>query len=106
MHSIADIRARALAALIPPQRIALSNWIEQNIRLPEGVSAHPGAVRLYSYQRGIADAISNPEIERITLVKAARVGFTTLLTGAIGSWVVNSPSPILVVLPTESDCRD
>jgi phage terminase large subunit GpA-like protein len=40
------------------------------------------------------------------MVKAARVGFTTLLTGALGSYIVNEPSPILVLLPTESDCRD
>jgi hypothetical protein len=29
--------------------------------------------RLYKYQREIADAISDPEIERITMFKAARV---------------------------------
>ena len=39
------------------------------------------------------------------MVKPVRVGFTTLLTGAIGSFVANEPSPILVVLPTEDDCR-
>jgi hypothetical protein len=33
------VRARALRSLIPPPRIALSGWIECNIRLPEGVSA-------------------------------------------------------------------
>ena len=79
---LADIRDRALASLIPPPRIALSDWIEENIRLPEGVSALPGQVRLWQHQRGIADAISDPEIERVTLVKPVRVGFTTLLTGA------------------------
>jgi hypothetical protein len=32
-------------------------------------------VRLWPYQRAIADAISDPLIERVALVKAARVGF-------------------------------
>jgi phage terminase large subunit GpA-like protein len=41
----------------------------------------------------------------VTLVKAVRIEFTTLLSGAIGSFVANEPSPILIVLPTESDCR-
>jgi phage terminase large subunit GpA-like protein len=45
-------------------------------------------------------------MERITLVKPVRVGFTTLLTGTIGSFVANEPAPILVLLPTEADCRD
>jgi len=40
------------------------------------------------------------------LVKPVRVGFTTLLTGAIGSFVANEPCPVLALLPTESDCRD
>ena len=58
-----DLRAvqrRALRQWIPPQRLSLSTWIEQNIRLPEGVSAEPGAVRLWPWQRAIADAIGDP----------------------------------------------
>lgn len=74
--------------------------------LPEGVSALPGRVRLWPYQHGIADAISDPTIERITVVKPVRVGYTTLLTGTIASYVANEPSPILALLPTEADCRD
>ena len=87
-------------------RVSLSRWIETTLRLPDNVSALPGSVRLWPYQPGIADAISDPLIERVTLVKSVRVGFTTLLTGAIGSYVVNEPSPILAMLPTEADARD
>jgi hypothetical protein len=35
------IRSSALRVLIPPPRLHLSEWIESNIRLPEGVSALP-----------------------------------------------------------------
>ena len=80
MSYLTTIRSAALRSLIPPPRLQLSEWIETNIKLPEGVSALPGAIRLYPYQREIADAISDPEIERVTMVKAARLGFTTLLT--------------------------
>lgn len=100
------LRQRAYAHLRPPPRLALSAWIEQTLRLPADVSAMPGQIRLYAYQRGIADSIGDPEIERVTLVKSVRVGFTTLLTGALASYVSNDPSPILVLLPTEADCRD
>jgi phage terminase large subunit GpA-like protein len=103
---IADIRTRALRSLIPPPRLRLSQWIERELVLPEGTSALPGRVRLWPYQREIADAISDPEIERVTLVKPVRVGFTTLLTGAIASFVVNEPAPILLLEPTDSDARD
>lgn len=101
-----ETRRRALRALIPPPRLRLSEWIEGEMRLPEGVSALPGRISLWPYQREIADAIADPEIERVTLVKPVRVGFTTLLTGALASYVANEPSPILALLPTEADCRD
>lgn len=54
----------------------------------------------------IADAIGDTTIERVTLVKPVRVGFTTLLTGALASFCSNDPAPILTLLPTEADCRD
>lgn len=99
-------RRNALRALTPPPRLSLSEWIETHMRLPEGVSALPGRVSLWPYQREIADAISDPTLERVTLVKPVRVGFTTLLTGALASYVANEPAPILALLPTEADCRD
>ena len=106
MALLDEIERRALASLIPPPRLPLSQWIEANLRLPEGTSALPGPVRLWPYQREIADAIGDPEIERVTLVKSVRVGFTTLMTGAVAAFVANEPAPILALLPTEKDCRD
>lgn len=99
-------RSQALLALKPPPRSPLSSWIESNLRLPDDVSALPGDVRLWPFQREIADAMSDPEIERVTLVKSVRVGLSTLLTATVGSFAANEPSPILLLLPTEADCRD
>ena len=101
-----EIQGRALAGLTPPLRQALSEWVESHLRLPEDVSALPGPVRLWPFQREMADAISDPAIERVTLVKSVRVGLSTLLTATVGSFVANDPSPILLLLPTEADCRD
>lgn len=103
---IDEIRRRALRSLIPPPRLDLAEWIEANLVLPAGVSALPGRVRLYPFQTGIARAISDPEIERVTLVKSVRVGLTTLLTGTIANYAINEPSPIMLLLPAEADCRD
>ena len=103
---LAAIRRKALASLLPPPRLALSNWIEHTVMLPSDVSSLPGAVRLWPFQREIADAIGDPAIERVTLVKPVRVGFTTLLTSALAGYIANDPAPILALLPTEADCRD
>ena len=106
LDRITEIRREAMQALCPPPKLQLSEWIEANVRLPEGVSAQPGPVRLWPFQREIADAIGDPFIERVTLVKPVRVGFTTLLTSAVASFVANDPAPILCLLPAEADCRD
>lgn len=106
MPTIEQVARNARRALVPPPRLRLSDWIEGNVVLPEGVSAQPGKVKLWPFQREIADAIGDPDIERVTLVKPVRVGFTTLLTSAVASFVANEPAPILCLLPAEADCRD
>lgn len=100
------LERRARVALVPPPRLPLSEWIEKNVVLPPDVSALPGPVRLYPFQRSIADAMTDPSVERVTLVKSVRLGFTTLISAALASFVTNEPAPILALLPTESDARD
>lgn len=98
------IETEARAALRPPERVPLSDWIEAHVVLPGDVSALPGRVRLTAYQRGIAEAMTSHE--RVTLVKAVRVGLSTLLTSMITAEATMNPGPIMLLLPTESDVRD
>jgi phage terminase large subunit GpA-like protein len=80
--------------------------MEEHIRLPAGDAAVPGRIRLYGYQRGIADAIGDPLIERVTVIKSARIGYTTLLVGALANYVHNDPSSLLCLLPVKDDARN
>jgi phage terminase large subunit GpA-like protein len=84
----------------------LSRWIERVVRLPRGAAAEPGPIKLYPYQKGIAQAMADPAVERVTVLKSARVGYTAIMTCALAHFVVRDPSPILVLMPTEADCRD
>jgi phage terminase large subunit GpA-like protein len=70
--------------------------MEENIRLPAGDAAVPGKIRLYGYQRGIADAIGDPLIERVTVIKSARIDYTTLLVGALANYVHKRPVELAV----------
>jgi phage terminase large subunit GpA-like protein len=106
MTSVDDMLAVAVEHLRPPPQLPLSEWLEATVRLPHGLAAESGPLRLWPTQKGIADALADPALERITLVKAARCGFTSLLTCMIGHHVANNPASILSVLPTESDCHD
>jgi len=97
--------AKALRSLRPPPKLRMSAFIERTIRLPDDVSYAAGRMRLYPFQKGIADAIGDPLIERVTVQKSARIGYTSLLIGAIANYVVNDPAQIMVVIPVDKDGR-
>lgn len=105
MTLLDQIENEARRALIPPPRIDLPTWIESNIRLPSGGAA-PGAVELWPTQVEMARAIGDPAVERVSILKSVRVGFSFLLASAVASYVKNDPSRILLYLPTEAACRD
>jgi hypothetical protein len=48
--------SRVAEALRPPPLLPLSEWIEQAIRLPQGLAAEPGPIRLWPYEKALADA--------------------------------------------------
>ena len=105
MGLLEETKRNALRHWIPPARLQLDRWIEETIVLPSSVSALPGKIKLYAYQREIAAAISDSTIERVTLCKASRLGFSTLLTATIGHFAVNEPASVICLLPTQDDCR-
>lgn len=62
-------------------------------------------MNLTPVQRGIAEAMGNPEIGRGSVFKPVRLGYTSLLTALVGYYCDSDPSPILTVHPTEPDAR-
>lgn len=52
------------------------------------------------------DAITDPGIEKISVMKSARVGYTKILDHAIGYYLEYDPSPILAVQPRVEDAED
>lgn len=89
----------------PPQDLILSKWAESHIMLPEGTSARPGRYRNWPYFREILDSIGDPEVEQVTLVKGARLGFTKGLMVAIGATVVTDPCSMILLVPTDDDAK-
>lgn len=55
------------------------------------------------YQRAIAQAIVDPTIPEVTLLKSSRVGYTKLLVGILCYWVAKDPKRVLLVQPTKED---
>ncbi|MFT8890840.1 MAG: phage terminase large subunit family protein [Acetobacter papayae] len=69
-------------------------------------SAQTGRFEAYAYQPGVMDAVTDPAVEKISVMKSARVGYTKIIDHAIGYYLERDPSPVLVVQPRESDAED
>ncbi|HET9063664.1 MAG TPA: phage terminase large subunit family protein [Candidatus Binatia bacterium] len=97
--------AGTAAALRPPPKLTLSEWADEHFRLSAESAAEPGRWRTLPYQRGILDAITDPSVERVSIMKSARVGFTKCINAAIAYHMHHDPCPILVVQPTVEDAE-
>jgi hypothetical protein len=92
--------------LAPPLRLTLSQWVERHAVLSRQTSAQTGRFRAYAYQTGILDAVTDPAVTRITVMKSARVGYTKCLDHIVGYFLSQDPSPVLVVQPRVEDAED
>jgi phage terminase large subunit GpA-like protein len=90
------------AGLRPPPRLTVSEWADEYRYLSSETAAEPGKWRTSRapYQRGMMDACSDPEIERVVLMTAAQVGKTKILENVLGYYCHLNPAPILFMLPT------
>lgn len=98
-------RARA-EALQPPPKLSLSEWAERFAYLSPETSADAGKFRAFGYQKGMLDAVTDPSVRQITVIKSARVGYTKLLDHVVGYFIHQDPAPVLVVQPRVEDAED
>jgi phage terminase large subunit GpA-like protein len=106
MDPLTDALATARSALRPPPRLSLSGWAERYAYLSPETSAEPGKFHAFPYQIGIMDAVTDPAVERITVMKSARIGYTKLLDHVLGYFIHHDPAPVLIVQPRVEDAED
>ena len=75
-----ELIAEVCQAWRPPPRLTLSEWADRHAVLSAESSAEVGRWRTIPYQKGIMDAITDRNIESVTVMKSARVGWTIELT--------------------------
>lgn len=83
----------------------MSQWADTYAVLSPESAAEPGRWRTLPYQRGILDAFTDPKIERITVMKSARVGYTKALNWVVAYHMHQDPCSILCVQPTLDDAQ-
>lgn len=94
-------------ALAPPLKLSPSAWAEEYRYLPSSVAAEPGKYRgaRTPYIAGIIDAIQEPWLEELVIIKAAQLGFTTAIQNLIAWAVDQEPAPALLVMPSQDESR-
>ena len=86
----------------PPPDLKLSEWSDRYRKLSPESSAEAGQwnTSRAEYQREIMDTFNDPHIERIVVMTSSQVGKTEIILNAIGYYIDQDASPILIVQPT------
>lgn len=103
--NIDDVLTRAFRAWRPPPKLTLSQWADQHFRLSAESAAQPGRWTTLPYQREMMDCLTDPRVEKVTLMKSARIGYTMMVTAFQGYHIDYAPAGILVVQPTEANAK-
>ena len=103
MNNLLKLEKTAYLAFKPPKKLSLSQWADNYAYLSAESSAEGGRWRTLPYQKGIMDAITDPNVEQVTVMKSARVGYSKILNHIIAYHIHQDPCPIMVVQPTIED---
>lgn len=101
-EALARVARVCWQVLRPSPRITLSEWADSKRRLSSEGSAEPGHWRTSraEYMRGIMDAVTDPGVPKVVVMKGAQVGWTETILNVVGYYADQDPSPILTVQPT------
>lgn len=91
-----------------PDALKPSQWAERHRILPSHVTAEPGPWRneRTPYLAGVMDAVSEPGVEEVVVIKAAQVGFSEALRNIIGFAIDHEPGPALIVMPDQKSAEE
>ena len=103
--NLARLERAAYKAFTPPKRLSLSEWADTYAYLSAESSAEGGRWHTLPYQKGMMDAISDPHLEQITVMKSARVGYSKILNHVIAYHIHQDPCPVMLVQPTIEDAQ-
>ena len=100
--------AKAMAGMLPPDDLSVTEWAEQNRRLSAESAAEPGPWRTERtpYLREPMNAWTDPKIRHIVMVAASQVGKSEFLNNCIGYVIDQDPGSILFVHPTTIDAKE
>jgi len=93
----------AIASFIaPPPTLTVTEWADTFRYLSPESAAEPGKYRSdrAPYQKGMMDAVSDPEVEEVVFMLGSQLGKTLSQENIIGYFIHQDPSPMMLVVPT------
>jgi phage terminase large subunit GpA-like protein len=102
----ATVRRASALSLVAPPKLTLPEWAERFAYLSPETSSTHGKFHAFPYQVGIMEAVTDPTVKTITVVKSARVGYTKILDHIAAYFIHQDPSPVLLVQPRVEDAED
>ena len=103
LDAIAAAVARGFVPLRAEPPVPLSEWAEEHFKLTAESSQQVGDWVCWSFQRGIADMMSDDRIEELAVEKSKRVGYTKLLTAFVAYTLVHRRRSAAIWQPTDDD---
>ena len=91
------------------KELDIVKWAEENRYLGDKSESHRRGFFKYSrtpYMIEPANQLKNPDCKKLVLMTSTQVAKTELLLNAIGTVVVNDPSPVMFLLPTDEMAED
>lgn len=102
-----DFERLATRILRPRPTLKVSEWASSSRHFAQGSpAAGPFDPARVPYLVEIMDALSDPAVERLTVMKPARSGFTEgVIVNGIGYYMAQRPTQILCVFPTRENAE-
>jgi phage terminase large subunit GpA-like protein len=98
---------RSFESFRPKPKLTLSEWADKFAYIPPEAGASPGKFYTSSaeYQRGMQDALTDPDIETVVLMMCSQSGKTQMQLNAVGYFSHYEPSPMLFVQASEGEAE-
>ncbi len=98
---------RSHGLFMPRPALTLSQWADEYAYIPPEAGASPGKFRTSAaeYQRGLQDAITDPDIETIVMMMCSQSGKTQTQLNTIGYFSHYEPAPQLFVQASEGEAE-
>lgn len=106
MSAACSLETRLLSRWRLPKRIGGNAWAETYRELGPDENRHnPGKWVSVAWQRELLDAMADPHVDWLVIMKASQVGVSELVRNAIGRWATRDPGDVLWVMANENAAR-